>query len=493
MFSVIAQATNIMGDRMESRCLQSLPNELLLNILGHLPCNFRLTSVTHVCHQFKDLIESMEMKTLELKVTFPEQEILNLEPNERKKHPLYKLLRRFLKQPLDLTSTPWLPPSYDRFRRLFDHLDKHPKRLEEIRSVSLTVEDPSWYTSCFPHHGLLISLPHLEHLTLSPPAPFSACFPVQKLSCGAPALRSLRLDFLPLMSQPVSRGVIKDIHKVIEYYLRWLKLHKLRIDGLDLLRMYFMRHITTVIKDIWCVACRNYEAADTAAQLMGSTTDMVRFVFETNVDHLPRRSFGPPLAPLYFYNCILKHKRTLRQMVISSSDYGVIPTSWTLGPLNMLCQLEKLAVPFSLLPKPTLDKAGYDLLPPKLEELQIEYPFHWEATMFDEEQRLNAVRRHVRNMKSSLPQLKRLIMWDQKNALQMETASGGFFAHVPLETLRMHERAYQKFGVKYEWVTACSFWDTPVGRALDAEGDVIIDKSRDGLSSFPTLHPTSPH
>lgn len=76
-----------MGDRVESECLQGLPNELLLNIFGHLPCNFRLASVSRVCHHFKELIDSIEVKSLELKVTFPEQDILKMKPNGRKRHP----------------------------------------------------------------------------------------------------------------------------------------------------------------------------------------------------------------------------------------------------------------------------------------------------------------------------------------------------------------------------------------------------------------------
>ena len=168
-----------MGDRMEPKCLQDLPNELLLRIFGHLPCNFRLASVTRVCHHFKELIDKIEMKTLELKVTFPEQDMLKLKPNGRKKHPMYKLLRIFLLQQLSQLPTSWLPPSYDRFRRFFEHLAKHPKMLKEIRSVSITVQDRSWYYWYFQHNGLLDNLPYLEHLTLSPPPLFSMAFPAQ--------------------------------------------------------------------------------------------------------------------------------------------------------------------------------------------------------------------------------------------------------------------------------------------------------------------------
>ena len=490
-----------MGDRVESRCLQGLPNELLLNIFSHLPCNFRLASVTRVCHHFKELIDKIEMKTLELNVTFPERDMLDWKAKGRKKHPMCKLLRMFLLQQLNQLQTSWLPPSYDRFRQLFEHLAKHPKMLKEIRSVSVTVQDRSWYYWYFQHSGLLDSLPYLEHLTLSPPPLFSMGFPAQTSNHGRRALRSLRLDFLFLTSQGYPGNAYDGICHVLSHHLYWLDLHKLRIDGLDWIGEHTLRDVKTFIRDLWCVGCRNYETVAPATQLMRSSTTLVRFIFETNASYSPGCAFPrplpPPLSPFSLYNSGLYwHKSTLRQLVIASSDDGMIPKDWTTGPLDKFCQLEKLAVPFFMLPRSTLDKAGYELLPPNLEDLQIEYPSYWQATqatIFDEEQNLDAVRSHVGKMKSSLPYLKSLIMWDQRDHVQMAEMGGCFLDHVPLENLRMHEQAHKEFGIKFEWVAVPSFWDTPVGKALNAEGDVIIEKSRDGLSNLPTLHPTSLH
>ena len=488
-----------MGDRMEPKRLQGLPNELLLKIFGHLPCNFRLTSVTRACHHFKELIDSIEMKSLELKVTFPEQEILKMKLIGRKKHPMYKLLRKFLDRPLSQTQTPWIPPSYDRFRRLFEHLAKHPKMLKEIISVSVTVQDRSWYYWYFQHNGLLDSFPHLEHLTLSPPPLFSIRFPVQTSNHERRTLRSLRLDFRFLTSQGYCKEAYEGIRNVINHHLYWLEFHKLRIDGLDFVGEPFLHHQITSIRDLWCVGCRNYETATTATQLMRSSTGLVRFIFETNVFYFPGCDFPrpvspPPLLPFPLYDSgLFMQKCTLRQLVLASSDNGIIPKQWTLGPLDKFCQLKKLAAPFFMLPKPTLNQAGYEMLPPNLEDLQIEYPSYWKATIFGEEQNPEAVRSYAGRMKSSLPYLKRLTFWDQKNHNPMAEMYGGFLDHVPLERLRMYEQVYEEFGIKFEWVAVPSFWDTPLGKELDAEDDVIIKKSSDGLSNLPTLHPTSLH
>lgn len=409
---------------------------------------------------------------------------------------MYKLLRTFLDRPLSQTQTPWLPPSYDRFRRLFDHLAKHPEILKEIRSVSVTVQDRSWYYWYFQHNGLLDSLPYLEHLTLSPPPLFSIPFPAQTSNHGRRALRSLRLDFLFLTSQGYRGNAYEAIRNVINHHLHWLDLQKLRMDGLDWVReppeLIGMRFI----RDFWCVGCRNTDTAYTATQLMRSSRDLVRFIFETNASYLPGctfpRPFPPSLPQFTLYNTGLYwHKCTLRQLVFASSDDGIIPKYWTLGPLDKFCQLKKLAAPFFMLPKPTLNKTYYEMLPPNLEDLQVEYPFEWGATLLNEEENLEAARSHVGKMKSSLPYLKRFIMWDQKNHAQMEGMNGGFLDHVPLKRIQMHEQVYEEFGIKWERVAVSSFWDTPVGKALDAEGDVVVEKSSDGLIALPTLHPTS--
>ena len=229
---------------MQFRCLQGLPNELLLKILGYLPCNFRLASVNRVSRRFKDLVDSMAMTSLDLKATLSEKEILKIDKIIARRHAVHGLLQKLLQQPS------WLPPSYKRFRRLFKHLEQHPELLKEIRSVSLTAQDRSWYISCFQHNRLLHSLPYLEHLTLSPPPAFSTISPMQSLNYGPRAVRSLRLDFLPLTMLWYHDNVSEDLLDVINHYLHWSGLHKLRIDGLVSIERALADDATTVIRDL---------------------------------------------------------------------------------------------------------------------------------------------------------------------------------------------------------------------------------------------------
>ena len=511
-------------DSQEKKCIQSLPNELLLKILGYLPCNFRLASVNRVCRQFKDLIDSMAMTSLDLKVTFSEKEILKMEKSiARRRHAVHGLLQKLLQQPS------WLPPSYKRFRRLFKHLEQHPKLLKEIRSVSLTVQDRSWYISCFQHNRLLHSLPYLEYLTLSPPPAFSTLSSMQSLNYGPRAVRSLRLDFLPLTALWYHDNVSEDFLDVINHYLHWSALHKLRIDGLVSIERALADDATTVISDLWCVRCRNHGTATMHTRLMRSSTGLVRYVFETSVhyDRAGGIAFPPPLSPFSLYDDGLRmHKRTLRQLVIASSDDCGIDPHWLLRPLDTFCQLEKLALPFFMLPEPSLGKADYETLPPRLEELQIEYPFHgiehpysgraWIFTnqnkivmfgrrtwtriysdfdtwpsIFDKENRLGKFRSRTRQMKSRLPYLKRLIIWFQGDHALMAKQESGIFDPFTLKTLRVLKQAFKDFDIKLEWLVAFSFWDTPVGKALDAEGDVIMEESGDAEGDSITLHSTS--
>ena len=477
-------------DNQIKLCLQGLPDELLLKILGYLSCNFRLASVSRVCHHFNELVGSFEMKSLDLKIMFPEKEILEMKRSARKKYPCYKLLRTFVDQPFDQTPTSWLPPSYDRFRRLFKHLEQHPKIFTEIRSMSLTVQDRSWYISCVQYRKLLRSLPHLDHLTLSPPPPMPFWLLVERPNHGPRALRSLRLNFLPLTAQFYRGDVYEDILNVIDYYRYCSGLHKLRIDGLCCINVDFTNERMTFIKDLWFVGCRQCEAVAMTTQLIRASTGLVRYIFETDTDRSRYRPF-PPEDPSFLYNDLLMHKRTLRQLVIATSKLGVIHETWTLGPLNSFSQLEKVALPCFMLPVLTSDEADFKMLPPKLEELQLEYPFNGNPLVFDNENRLEMFRRWTDQMKSRLPYLRRLIFWYQGDSVQMAERNSGMFDPAILKTLQVLEQTFNELDISLEWLSVSSFWDTPVGKALDAEGDVIIEEKGGDERDLPTLHPTS--
>ena len=478
-----------MNNETKIRCLQGLPNELLLKILGYLPCNFRLASVNRVCRHFKDLIDSIEMKSLDLKITSG-KELLNKKKSERKKLSVYKLLRKFVQQQPRQKHASWLPPSYDRFRRLFEHLERHPELLKEIRSMYLSVQDRSWYTSCVQYNTLLRSLPYLNHLTLSPPPPVSRQLLEQNPNFGPRALRSLRLDFLPLTAPIYHGDICEDILFVIDYYRYWLGLHKLRIDGLEGVYWRFENKGKTLIRDLWCVGSTKYEAALMTTKLIRSSTGLVRYVFETDANRCPSRPFGRQTTSS-LYEDLLLHKCTLRQLVIASSKLGVIHESWALKPLDTFSQLEKLALPYFMLPEQTLNEADFGVLPPKLEEIQLEFPFVLGQKMFGNEHTLEMFRIGAGQMKFRLPYLKRLTMWDRWNPVKMDDWNSDVFDHACLKRFRVLEQTFKEVGVKFEWLSEFSFWDTPIGKALEAEGDVIIEESG-GVETDPaTLHPTS--
>ena len=487
-------------DIQEKKCIQDLSSELLLEILGYLPCNFRLTSVNRVCHRFKDLVDSITITSLDLKVTLSEKEMLKMNKKGLKRHLVHGLLQKFLQRPLGHTHTSWLPRSCKRFCRLFEHLEQHPKMLGKIRSVSLTVQDRSWYASCFQHQRLLRNLPHLEHLTLSPPPAILPRYLVETLNYVPRAVRSLRLDFLPLTTLSYSRDVFEDILNVMNHYLYLSGLRKLRIDGFLSVELPLVSDRSTTIRDLWCVGCRNYGTAATITGLMRSSPGLVRCVFETNACIELR----PPHNILSLYDDGLRlHKRTLRQLVIASCDMGYYQMFWGLKPLDTFYQLEKLALTHALLPESS--REDYEDLPPNLKELQIEYPFHhypWifksedhinmfqrrtvpfqpsddYPSIFDDEDRLEKFRSRTRQMKYRLPYLQRWIFWFQEDPVQMAEKISGIYDPFTLKTLQVLKQAFKEFDISFEWLVAFSFWDTPVGKVLDAEGDVIMEESGD--------------
>ena len=471
-------------------CLPGLPNELLLKILGYLSCNFRRASVSRVCHHFHELVDTFEMKSLDLNVTFPEREILDAKKSVRKNLPMYKLLQKFVHQQTLPTHTSWLPPSYNRFRRLCQHLEQNPKMLMAIESVSLAVEDRSWYTSCVQHKRLLHSLPNLNHLTLSPPPPMSLRWLERNCRYGPRFLRSLRLDFLPLMAPLYHLHVLEDINNVIDHTRYWPGLHKLRIDGLKFVNVPFAYKEMAFIRDLWCVGCREWEAAVTTTQLIKSSTGLIRYIFETDTDRSYHRPFLPQ-DPFLLYNDLLIHRRTLRQLVIATSNLGVIDESWKLGSLKAFSQLEKVALPCSLMPAPSLSKTDYGMLPPNIEELQIEHPVNGNPLVIHSEDKLEMFQSCTGQIKARLPFLRRVIFWYQGDPVQMAERHGGIFDLSILERLRMVGKTFEEVNIKFEWLSVSSFWDTPIGKALDAEGDVIIEEKEDAERDLFTLHPTS--
>ena len=109
----------------------------------------------------------------------------------------------------------------------------------------------------------------------------------------------------------------------------------------------------------------------------------------------------------------------------------------------------------------------------------------------DNEARLDMFRRRTSQMKSRLPCLKRFIIWFQGCPIQIAERDSDIFDPATLKTLRVLGQAFEEFDITFEWLAVSSFWDTPVGKALDGEGDVVIEESGGAEREPITLHPAS--
>ncbi|KAE8448478.1 hypothetical protein EG329_009359 [Mollisiaceae sp. DMI_Dod_QoI] len=154
------------------------------------------------------------------------------------------------------------------------------------------------------------------------------------------------------------------------------------------------------------------------------------------------------------------HASTLVQLEIAASDSAEFPTTSLIGSLAGYTNLKKLAIPEPFLGG-TRDEFWTiaDVLPPNLEELQLQFPM----LFIQQEDKDRAIRiKRLEELAAAklarFPALRRVIWWYQP-AECWDDGVGLRFG--PISDMDHLTVTFRKVGVKFEWVSTTYFDYTP--------------------------------
>ena len=285
-------------------------------------------------------------------------------------------------------------------------------------------------------------------------------------------------------------GVSLDI---IAKHLRLPEVRKLQADT-----VYFAwgfddtRHLpkgSSSVVDLRFLNCVVSKSDRVLASFLRSTKYLERFVVEfwssTKITSSRDRYAGA------FELALSEHQETIEELAIATSG-GLAKIDWLLGPFTQWSGLTRLAVPsYIILGNPPRTRKLHEILPPLLEEFQIEHltahlkrtmpqmsfperpvyqPTRWPGVYDNEIDAARAedvadMRLLAANKEIYVPKLKLVIWWYQKPG----TPSADYFDYPidrTLAGLRLTALAFEKVGVEFEWVTGSLFKDTPFGKRL---------------------------
>ena len=459
--------------------LANLPNELVTQILSNIHGQRHLAKIALVFKQFKTIVESLLYRHISLDVQYATRELTST-----------SFINEFQYAKID---------SFLPFDRLVENLSMRQDLARHVRRLDLRVRRRLGYMPFAAHSRLLQHLLELRALSLSPP-PYELSIPASdpyELSIPASdwTIKSLQLDFSHVTDHYddgrdwLYNGV--PLY-VIAKYLQLAKLRKLQAvtvyfaSGFDDTRHLPIR--SSSIVDLRFLNCLVSKSDSVLASLIRSIKYLERFVIEFWSSPYVRSSTDPFGA---FEVALSDHQETIKELAIATSA-GLAKICWSLGPFTHWSGLTRLAVPSDIiLGNPPRTRKLHEILPPLLEEFQIEHstaqlkrtmpqisfqqspvyePTRWpgvydsaiDAARAEDvaDMRLLAAKKEI-----CVPKLKLVIWWYQTP----KTPSEDYFDYPidrTLAGLRLTSLAFEKVGVEFKWVTESLFKDTPFGKRL---------------------------
>ena len=428
---------------MEQRNLATFPNELLMQILSHIRGQSHLAKIARISKQFKALVELLLYRHISLDITYSAKDLRNTR----------------IVNPYTHTTI----PSFMRFDRLIDTFSVHPNLAKQVDTLSLRVHRRLWYKLFATDSRLLKLLPDLRTLSLSPP-PFHSVIPYNNW-----ALTSLRLDFSHVTDHYDERSDWLQAGIPLQMIARYLSLPKLRKVQVEkiLFTSYFdeTSHLLSGspvedLRFLKCCKCRGDERV--VAAFLRSIKCLKRFVFEVSA-----RTTVPDPSTGVFGLALSEHQETIEELAFATSE-GAPVIRWVLGPFTQWSGLKRLAVPsYTILGRSSNSVNLHEILPPLLEELQIEHLTGYSNQTWPQvaEKDLEDMQRLADNKNLCVPQLSHVVWWYQKPT-DSPTDHPACPIRSYLDGLIKIFFAFDEVGVKFVWVTEAFFKDTPVGKRL---------------------------
>lgn len=441
---------------MGKQLLADLPNEVLTQVLSNITGQSHLAKIALVSKHFKDLVELHLYRHLSLDTRCSANELRTTNLNKQSPHTTL--------------------PSFMRLDRLMNTFSVRQHLARQVHTLSLKVQRQLWNTHFNANSRLLGLLPSLRALSLSPP-PCHLVVPHKKST-----VTSLRLDFSQVTDHwdEEGHGLHIDIVQlqVIAGHLSLPNLRKLQVEKTLLMPNWdentHLPSASSSVDDLRLLEYRKEIGDRTVAAFLSSIECLKCFVFEVSsqFDH-PVQS-GAGTGP--FERALSRHQGTIEELALATCEASST-ISWILGPFTQWSSLKFLAIPdYMILGNFLETQKLHELLPPLLEELQIQYlSVHadWTTPQAPYRRARAAARvkyvadmQHLAENKAfDFPRLNHVIWWHKEPKVSASHPPEDFMDE-NLPTLMNIYLAFEQVGVKFEWVTEVLFRDTPFGKRL---------------------------
>lgn len=430
-----------MAERIQAQAssLAKLPSEIISLVFSYLPTNRTLLLVALTCQRFRDLVEPFRYHTLKLSLKPPRVSHTGPESNQSER-----------------------PSNIQQYTQLLSILSEKPYLRHYVARVSIDIRLHPWYEAFDAHYILLAMLPSsLTSLALSPPPPNL------NLS-NFSLLRQLKLDFQGdgygywhyQYSNPIC-----GFKPPLELFFGLLDLPCLQtlvVLGLALSepepKTYFTKHRASPIRTL-----RLLDTCDTEIgvlhQILGSIAALERFTLEIEAPWESEHMITHNMASDEIGVAVSQQASTLQELNIACSNAAYFASTSSFGDLTNWSHLRRLAIPEPLICSPT--QLSIDaLLPQTLEDLQLQYPMGLnQGHDGDRPTRVNRLELLAERKHQRLPQLKRVIWWDQ----QFECWEGTHYGHE--DRVKGLEAVFEKRGTAFEFLSTPYWVATPMGKA----------------------------
>ena len=455
---------------------RDVPNEVLDIIFSKLPQTSDLFAIALVCRHLRASVLPLLYKSLRLRAEWiADDEYYYIKQDEL---------------PIGLVS-----------ETIGRSLNCHPEMCKHVQNVSLRVSNKSWYENRGGHQRLLILLPSLKQLTLDPP-PKEYDFEMND------RLTTMRLGFFYDKGSfwaPARRIDANSFN--LNEYLSIPTLRKVKFSYVE--RRFYHNTIhtgTPASSAVTDLRFTDWHPEDVS--LLASVLPSIRHLKHFMIDVRGRWMHHPVTVQMcglvpHDYGLLLEpHTASLEELVIAYSngaynDLMHFPPkpSPVMGPLTNYHNLKRLAIP-----EPFLvglpDLSFHSILPPNLQELQIQYPVRVLITSLQMPvserayYHVSKMETLANNKEEFVPRLKHVVWWFQRdpgpdyvngllpngrsysyrlNVMPRSHGPSQGPVHGPLSTGERLAKDFRKVGVKFQWVSEASFRATPFAKFLYAQ------------------------
>lgn len=419
--------------------LTDFPNEILKNVVANIPLNSDLARVTLVSHRFKNLTEPLLYRIVHLDA-----------------EPLEECRLGFI-------------PTLKRTDQLIATLKARPELGRYTTAFSLRVTHFPWYHS-YPQISIIRRMPGLRKLSYDPPAIHGGGTPTE-----CKDLTAQRFDFSHVTNHYDEDGGRLWLElgvplEIVAKHLWGPSVRKVQAEKLfftdkfeheQCLDQRRIRAGLSAVEDLRFLNCCPRIHGDSVTAFLNAVIHLRCFVFEIESPWEPLMVPNDPAHEVDLRPALLAHLSTIEELAISTTDDALKNYQPVQSPGSFVqwTALKRLAVPYATVSHAMLHK----VLPPQLEELQLERLNCCEEKPAGPEDDLVLFRELAKNKEVCVPGLKRLIWWLQHPSAQ-DPNDHNLFQLSVVEGLGLE--TFKNVGVRFEWISTPFFKDTPFGQRL---------------------------